>query len=77
MRACNSIILPMGHTNAGLQGSQPDAFCPLAIVYCYLEFKLCYLKNFKLFSIRVKKLFEPIVFMEKGNGFLLFLKAFS
>ena len=36
---------------------------------CYLEFKLRYLKNLKLFSIRVKELFEPIV--------LLFSKAFS
>ena len=30
------------------------------IVYFYLEFKLRYLKNLKLFSIRVKELFEPI-----------------
>ena len=36
-------------------------FCPWAIVYCYLEFKLRYLKNLKLFSTRVKELFEPIV----------------
>ena len=33
----------------------------VAIVYCYLEFKLSYLKNLKLFSIRVKELSEPIV----------------
>ena len=26
-------------------------------MYCYLEFKLCYLKNLKLFSIRVEELF--------------------
>ena len=31
-----------------------------AVVYCYHEFKLRYLKNQKLFSIRVKELFEPI-----------------
>ena len=37
-----------------LKGSQLDTVCPLAIVYCYLEFKLPYLKNLKLFSIRVK-----------------------
>ena len=30
-------------------------------VYCYLEFKLRYLENLKLFSIRVKELSEPIV----------------
>ena len=29
-------------------------------MYCYLEFKLSYLKNLKLISIRVKELFEPI-----------------
>ena len=35
--------------------------------------------NLKLFSIRIKELFEPrpIVFLKKkANGFLLFLKAF-
>ena len=58
-------------------GSQLGAFCPYAIVYCYLEFKLHYLKNLKLFSIRIKELFDPIVFRKKGNRFLLFLKAFS
>ena len=31
----------------------------------------------KLFSIRVKELFEPIVLRKQGDGFLLFLKAFS
>ena len=31
------------------------------LVYCSLEFKLSYLKNLKLFSIRVKELSEPIV----------------
>ena len=31
-------------------------------MYSSLEFKLCYLKNQKLFSTRVKELFEPIVF---------------
>ena len=30
-----------------------------------------------MFSVRVKELFEPIVLRKKGNGFLLFLKAFS
>ena len=45
--------------------------------YCYLEFKLRYLTNLKLFSIRVKELFKLIVLRRKGDGFLLFLKAFS
>ena len=38
-------------------------------MYCYLEFKLRYLKNLKLFSIRVKELFEPIVILH--NLFLV------
>ena len=49
-------------------------------MYCYLEFKLRYLKNLKLFSIRVKQLFEPIVSYFEGKnamGFLLFLKFLS
>ena len=44
-----------------VKGSHLDAFFPQAIVHCYIEFKLSYLKNLKLFSIRVKELFEPIV----------------
>ena len=44
-----------------VKGSQLDAFIPLAIVYFYLEFKLSYLKNLKLFSIRVTEFSEPIV----------------
>ena len=47
-----------------LKGSQLGTFCPKAIiVYCYLEFKLHYLKNLELFSIR--ELFEPIVLRKK------------
>ena len=34
-------------------------------MYCYHEFKLRYLKNHKLFSIRVKELFEPVVLQKK------------
>ena len=33
----------------------------MLLVYCYLEFKLRYLKNLKLISIRVKELFDPTV----------------
>ena len=56
-----------------IKGLQLDSFNPYAIVYCYLEFKLSYLENLKLFSIRVKELFEPIVLWRKGDGFQLFL----
>ena len=35
------------------------------------------LKTWKLFSNRVKDLFEPLVLQRKGDGCLLFLKAFS
>ena len=31
----------------------------------------------KLFSIKVKELFEPIVLWKKGDGILLYLKTFS
>ena len=54
-----------------------DSFCYF-LPSCYLEFKLCYLKNLKLFSIRVKELFEPIVLRKDiGDWFLLFLTVFS
>ena len=43
-------------------------------MYCYLEFKLSYRKNLKLFSIRVKELSEPIVCEEKVTGFSSFYK---
>ena len=46
-------------------------------MYCYPEFKLRFLENLKSFKIRVKELFEPIVLRGKGDGLLLFLKAFS
>ena len=48
-------------------------FCSYAIV---LEFKLRNLKNLKLFFIRVKELFESIVFF-LNQRHSLFLKAFS
>ena len=40
-----------------------------AIVYCYLEFKLCYLKNLKLFSIRVKNYLSRKSWETKATGF--------
>ena len=53
-------------------------------MYCFLEFKLRYLKNLKLFFNQSKKeLFEPIVLQKKKkkkkkpDGFLVLFKAFS
>ena len=51
-------------------------------MYYYLEFKLCYLTNLKLFSNRVKELFEPTVLRKKKKkkkkltGFALFKSIF-
>ena len=46
-------------------------------MYCYLEFKLSYLKNLKLFSIRVKELSEPNSFVKKRRRVLaLFISIF-
>ena len=70
--AAGQIVLKLFFT-----GSQLGAFCPYALVYCYLEFKLRYHKNLKSFSIRVKEFFQPIVLPKTGDGCLLFLKAFS
>ena len=48
-------------------------------MYCYFEFKLCCLKNLKLFSIRVNELpgTSANSSAKKGDRFLLFLKVFS
>ena len=60
-----------------VKGSHLGAFCPQAIVYCYLEFKLRYLENLKLFLIRVKELLESIVLRKKkAMGFCSFQKHF-
>ena len=47
-------------------------------MYCYLEFELHYHKNLKLFLIRVKELFEPIVLQKKKGRqvFALFKSIF-
>ena len=42
------------------KGSRMVAFFPEPMVR-YLEFKLCYHKNLKLFSVRLKELFVPMV----------------
>ena len=59
-----------------LKASRLGAFCPLAKVCFYLEFKLCHLKNLKLFSIWVKELFEPIGFAETRRRVFALLKNF-
>ena len=44
-------------------------------MYCYHEFKLCYLKNQKLFSIRVKELSEPIVLRKEVDWFFALFES--
>ena len=45
-------------------------------MYCYyLKFKPRYLKKLKLFSIRVKKLFEPKVLRKKSRRFVVLFKT--
>ena len=44
-------------------------------MYCYHEFKLRYLKNQKLFSIRLKYLFEPIVLQKKRRQVFVLSKS--
>ena len=73
---CKNISKPVVSNECWFKGSQLDTFCPQAIVYCYIEFKLRYLENLKLFSIRVKQLFEP-VYLRKKRRVLALLKAFS
>ena len=46
-------------------------------MYCHLEFKLCYLKKLKLFSIIIKELFEVRVLQgEKADMFYSCQKYF-
>ena len=60
-----------------VKGSQLGVFCPWAIVYCYIEFKLRYLKNLKLFSIRVKRIIWACSVMNKSRWvFALFKSIF-
>ena len=54
--------------SCGFKVSQLGAFCPKATVYCYLEFELRFLKNLKLFSIKIKELFESIVCENNNNN---------
>ena len=51
------------------------------MMHCYLEFKLHYFKNLKLFTIGVQKFLTPTIMQkkkkkkkEKSDGLLLFLK---
>ena len=55
-----------------LRGHNWVHFAHRLLVYCYLEFKLRYLINLKLFLIRVKELFEPIVLRKKATSFCSF-----
>ena len=61
--------------NRKLRGHIWIHFAHRLLVYCYLEFKLRYLKNLKLFSI--KDLFEPIVLRKRRRRvFALFKSIF-
>ena len=44
-------------------------------MYCYLKFKLRYLKNMKLFTSTIQELFEPIVFREKSQRVFALFKC--
>ena len=61
-------------TSVALRGQDLIYFAMGNIAY-YLEFKLRYLNSLKLFPIKVKELFEPLVLRRKGDECLLFLKA--
>ena len=73
---CTSWISNMPQIYFRFKGSQLRAFCPLAIVHCYLEFKLCYFQSLKLFSIRVKELFKPIILEKRQRVFALLKRIF-
>ena len=73
LSVCMSISCPVLFSYLG---SQLGAFCLYTIVYCYLEFKLRYLKNLKLFSIRVKELFESIVLRKMATSLSSFKSIF-
>ena len=55
------MIRPASRDNNAQKGIFAQSVELINLVYCYLEFKLSYLKNLKLFSIRVKELFETMV----------------
>ena len=63
------------NTYISLYRLSPFVYWP-GIEYCYLEFKLRYLKSLKLFSIRVKRIIWAYSFTKKANSFCLFF-AFS
>ena len=60
-----------------LKGWQLDAFWHRPYCTLTLNSNFAISKTLKSFSIRVNELFEPIVLRRKGDGCLLFLKAFS
>ena len=49
-----------------VKGSQLECILHIGYVYCYLEFKLRYLKDLTLFSIRVR-IYDPIVLQKKNQ----------
>ena len=59
--SCEPLRNKVNTMNKYLRGDNCMLLAHRAIVYCYLKFKLSYLKNLKLFSIRVKQLSDPIV----------------
>ena len=48
--------------------SLPIGYYSVLVFLKSVEFKLRYLKNLKLFSTRVKELFEPTALQRKANG---------
>ena len=46
-------------------------------MYCYIEFKLRYLKNLIFFQLEYKNYLSLLFCGKKADGSLLFLKAFS
>ena len=57
-----------------LMGSQLDVFPEGHNVHHYHKFKLWYLKNLNMFSIKIKELFGPIVLYNKLKGFCFIWK---
>ena len=64
------------HLCQGCSQNQPDyktyLFCLLAIVQCYLEFKILCFKNPKLYINKVKAFFEDTVVLQQIGDWLLY-----
>ena len=71
---CNFVPKPIHVSfNISLKVHNWGSFCPKAIVYSYLKFKL---KNLKSFSTRVEELFKPLVLQRNPTGFCFFKSIF-